>query len=1360
MSNIPDEHDSGLLDPVRTPMPPGDHEGGPGFRFLRPFVTPLLFRDGDAPTTTFGAVAQIDIGGFTRAVEEYSEQGSRALEALATLIGGCFDVLVGTVNRYGGAVHTFPGDGVVAVWEAPEDGLYDVVRSARECARELAGSFPTARRFSLKAGVGAGPLTILALGEPGSRREVLVTGSAMSDAAAALRRASGGQTVLAPSAERFAPHGRKDRNALSLTGYATRAPISVITATRDVGTFEVASLLDFMPRLVRERLQSGIDAWIGEFRNVSTIFAEIGAGEPATFDSTRKAYALMQECMKQYGGTIVQFCHDDKGLVSVMAFGAETSHEDDPNRALLASFSLREGLAAIGLDSAIGVSTGRVFSGLLGGQARMEFRLIGRVVNHAARLMNARQAILCDGATKDLATEFHFAAPVTLTDRKGRLSAQKPLARSTRTWMLPACFRRSESEIPVCGRTSEIARAEAWLAQLESLPRTSSRTLALVGEAGIGKTRLATHLAHKAETSGLRVVASQNQEAGPKVGLYAFRPILEQLFDLGERTPEDGKRLLREAVVSATGSSDLAPLLNDLYPLGVPDNPVTSGLSGADRAANRLALLARLLQASTNPTSPLDRATLVFLEDAHWMDPASWTLLNVLCSASEARIYFVLTLRPLPDASQRVAALVGSGRAQTLELGPLGRSDTAKLVAAYLGVNQATPQLVAMVERRSEGNPLFSREIVRSLLDRSLIVVTGRTARLAGSVSPAASVVPDSIEKLVRARLDRLSVRRQWLLKCASVIGLRFEQSLLESFPDAAPLGRLEEDLAALVDEELIERCAEQNSPMFAFRHTTIRDVVYATLLFEQRRNLHIAVAMALEAGPEADEQALIIFDHWRSAGEGWRALRYVARDGEKALRGGDYYAAREYFAYGVSALAGIDDENEQRRRAHWNQKLGEALVALGRHEQARVHLEAALRNLGETVPRSRIAVSLRTVIEFAWQWRRRRFGVPWKARAPDDSMSERAEIYEQLGYVFYASGDTLRGIHAAFGMLNRAEQGTADAVRARAYAAMGLTASVTPLRRLAEHYETAAYRTATSVDDRAVSGWVEWIASLRAAGEGRWPDVLEKTDRAIDTGRVGTASRLVVMASLTRAWALRVQGELGEAMELAALALQLGRGHGNHLWEAWAHLIEAECHLARRAYEATIRCSQRALAILLEESDRTEEARARGLMAAALFAQGQERKALLAAAECERVLRKLDLTSFLMLEGFAGVAEVHVTRCELAAEQEMGRAPRRLMRKAQSACQGLNRFARVFPVAKPRALQMQARLEIAAGRQRAAMKSFAQALQVAEQLDMPRESSLVSQVLERNYLTFPQEMRRGTDRARRTRGSNQTGST
>ena len=368
----------------------------------------------------------------------------------------------------------------------------------------------------------------------------------------------------------------------------------------------------------------------------------------------------------------------------------------------------------------------------------------------------------------------------------------------------------------------------------------------------------------------------------------------------------------------------------------------------------------------------------------------------------------------------------------------------------------------------------------------------------------------------------------------------------------------------------------------------------------------------------------------------------------------------------------------------------GEVQVALGRHGEAGAQLERALAILGAGVPSRRTAAALLAAGQVVRQLAHR--ALPAGPAHADDTDLRIARAYEQLGYVYYAAGDTVQGIHAALRMLNHAERAAhASDVLARAYAAMSLTVSVTPLRAAGGFYERMARTVAARLREETTSGWVNWIAALRAAGEGRLETVRRASLDAVACAERAADQRLWIMATLTGAWGANQEGRHEFAFELAETALERALTHGNRLWEAWALIARAEAAIEHGDPAATAEDCRRALDILAEQSDRTEEIRAGGLRARALFRLGERDDASLeAAAHVLSAAEGVDLTAFNMFEGFAGLCEFYIG----LAATEPASAGRERLNDARRALRALARFRRVFPVASARYDSLRRRLE------------------------------------------------------------------
>ena len=1290
-----------------------------------PYVSPLVYDRIDDAHQSCGVALQLDIGGFTASVERYSLAGTAGLEQIAELVGRCFGTLVDTIDVYGGAVHTFPGDSIIAVWETRPDALASALQQAVACAHELTRVRAAESTFPLKAAVGAGQMLIAPLGGIALRRELLVTGDALRQMAAALNIACAGQVVISAVAWReLAHHGRAA--LLNADNYLLNsAPLVARPEPRQRKSCTASKALEFVPRIVRERLLSGMSEWIGEFRHATVLMIQICDGAGDNLASLAAIFERLQRVIYDLEGSVVQLCHDDKGIVVLCALGIRQAHEDDPDRALLAALEVSRELDRSGHGSHCGVASGRLYCGLLGSRRRLDYRLVGNVVNIAGRLMALGRGVLCDANTKRRSRGFIFESSGELP-LKG-LAANLPVFRvkpgSVPGFPSSTATAAPSSAITLFGRDSELELARRWLQRAGC-----GDVLAIIGEAGIGKTHLASVVLSEARQAGRVTAFARSAESSASLPFRALRPVIEQLLDLDPEGGATRRSQLQAWVERACGSAAMAPLLEDIFPVGFEQTEATRTLEGEVRANNRLQTVSRLLLVAGRAQAREHGQVVVQVEDAQWLDDPTWTAMRVLAAAADSPFQFVLTARAAPTEVDVAFDLSGGERTTLLRLHPLDLDAVTRIAELRCGARHISRRLAVAIHARTDGNPFFCEELVMSLLEQGALEIEQGTVRLKDPALDLAQSISESVDKVLRTRMDRLPQSQQFVLKAASVIGLRFDVELLRVIHPHCSGVQLMADLAALVAGNLLHRQDDHGSH-YAFRHAVTRDVVYASLLFKQREELHGATARALESGSGLHTDVLEIFQHWRAANDVTRALSYVEQEGERALRLGDYAVAGEYFSFGVKHLPAVNNPGDG-KSARWNQQLGEVEVALGRHESARRHLERALALSGMGIPDGDIAAGLAITRQIVVQFLHRTVSQRHLTATRGDAYARAAEAYEQLGYIYYASGNTVRGVLASLRMLNLAERAAISPVLARAQAAMGLAVSVTPLRAMADFYEHAGRRVSVELRDERCAGWVGWIASLRAAGEARWAEVERGTDAAIHTATRYSDQRLHIMATLTRAWADHMLGNVEHAKTRARVALGIARDHGNHLWEAWALNAQAEADLMRGAHEEVAQSCQRVLDILSEESDLTEEIRAAGMLALALFALRQEDRAVHMADSLIARAHGVQLTSYLMLEGFAGIAEVRVALCEQARDSDSGIAQHQLM-AAQQTCRVLRRFAAVFPVAYPRYWYLVGRLYAADHQRPRAQLALARAAFEAQRLALPREYAQIVAAIE-----------------------------
>jgi predicted ATPase len=350
---------------------------------------------------------------------------------------------------------------------------------------------------------------------------------------------------------------------------------------------------------------------------------------------------------------------------------------------------------------------------------------------------------------------------------------------------------------------------------------------------------------------------------------------------------------------------------------------------------------------------------LIVIEDAHWLDSASWALLDALRRACPD-IGLLLTMRPLelergelaPIDLERLKA-----SAHELSLGPLEAEDAAALAAAVLEVEQLPTRVAALIAERSGGHPLFAEELGHALRDSGLLIIDNHRCRLRDEASDLAALnFPDRAHSLITSRLDALAPEQLIIAKVASVIGRSFERSLVAAIE---PLGLDAGALAEILDTRLIEArlLVREGEERYAFRHALIHEAAYAMTAFAQRRELHAKLAAELERrGLAADPvHAAVLAHHWRRGEDFVRCARELERAADHALRRGAAREAARFLCEVVSLCeqhpADVGAERDAFALARIERRIGEAYWALGSPSEADTHVLRALARLERRAP-------------------------------------------------------------------------------------------------------------------------------------------------------------------------------------------------------------------------------------------------------------------------------------------------------------------------------------------------------------------------------------------------------------------------
>ncbi len=909
-----------------------------------------------APTAEHAPAAVLfaDISGFTALTERLTHSGPAGVEELSGLLNAYFGQLIALITALGGDVVKFAGDALLAIWPATEEDLATSVRRAAQCAlsaQMLLHNYTTVQgiHLALRMGIGAGTVMTEQIGGVYGRWECLVTGPPLVQVGIAAGLAAPGEVVLEPEAWALVrdvcagtpilddkitrwqddkvtdtayqtlspPHPitPSPRQAVRLDDVLTPLPLRPVVMPRLAPEMD-AALRAYIPGAILARLRAGQSDWLAELRRITVLFINL---PDITFtappEQAHKAMCALQTALYRYEGSINKLSVDDKGVTLVAALGLPPlAHEDDAVRGVQAALAMLATLGSLGLRGAIGVTTGRAFCGTVGSAVRREYTMIGTIVNLAARLMQAagdlasptagaRRMILCDQATYQAARAqiaFEPQPPIMVKGVVTPIPVYCPLG------LGPAAAR---PQTALVGRAAEQIALEH---HTQALLRGGAGGVVLVeGEAGIGKSRLVADFIARARGAGMFTLLGAGAALERTSAYHAWRPVLTQLLRLDSADdPAQQRAIVLAQLAVAPDLLRLAPLLNGILPIDLPENDITTSLGSAPRAGQMRDLVIRLIQA----TARLVPVVLV-LEDAQWLDSASWAL--ALAVSRQVRpLLLVVATRPLEHpAAPEYRQLLDAPGAQHLRLDSLDPADNVALVCQRLGVSMLPEPITALILEKAQGNPFFSEELAYALRELGVIEVADGVCRLLpGTGDLRALNLPDTVQGVITSRIDRLTPPQQLVLKVASVIGRAFAFRLLRDiYPVAEDKAGLADTLAALRQLDLIVLDAPEPQPVYLFKHLITQEVAYNLMLFAQRRGLHRAIAEWYERGYADDLSPWypILAHHWGQASGGTvadhaalKAITYLEQAGKQALQNS---ASTEALALFDQALALLD---------------------------------------------------------------------------------------------------------------------------------------------------------------------------------------------------------------------------------------------------------------------------------------------------------------------------------------------------------------------------------------------------------------------------------------------------------------------
>ena len=717
---------------------------------------------------------------------------------------------------------------------------------------------------------------------------------------------------------------------------------------------------ELLAKLESARASGGMQ---GERRVVTMLFCDVQGSTAAAenldpeewAEIINGAFDYLISPVYRYEGTLARLMGD-----AILAFfGAPIAHEDDPQRAVLAGLDIVNDIGPYaeqvrrqwGIDFAVrvGINTGLVVVGEVGSDLRVEYTALGDAINLASRMEQTAQpgTVQISADTHKLVAplfEFEDLGGVEVKGKSEPVNAYRAIRRKE----VPGTLRGIEGlEAPLIGRDREMATLKGML---HDLSQGRGQIASVMGEAGLGKSRLMAELRQAAADEGLLYAGGDSGGAadngdGPGIGWYEGRSLSFQtstpyaLFvDLlggyfGLR-PDDGdadkaaKLSARVGQVSSQRVPEIAPFLATM--LGID---VTGDDAERVRYLEPPQLRARVFGATQElvEMAASKRPMVLVFEDLHWTDSTSLDLIEQLMPLTDRTALMIVALfRPSrQEPSWRfheVASRDYPHRYTSVSLEPLGEDSSRELVANLLHVEDLPERVRALILSKAEGNPFFVEEVIRSLLDAKLVVRENSRWRATREIENIA--LPDTLAGVITARLDRLDEESKRVAQTSAVIGREFPFDTLRDVHDST--GILDDSLVDLQRRELVRERSVVPRRVYMFKHALTQEAAYGSLLLRRRRELHKRVAECLqEIEPDSAHE---IAGHFVEAGEPVLALPYLVDAGDRAAGAYSTPEAIDLYSRALEILETVDDL-PLARRAY--EGLGGALTFAGDVQRA-----------------------------------------------------------------------------------------------------------------------------------------------------------------------------------------------------------------------------------------------------------------------------------------------------------------------------------------------------------------------------------------------------------------------------------------
>lgn len=1003
----------------------------------------------------------------------------------------------------------------------------------------------------------------------------------------------------------------------------------------------------------------------GERKWVTVMFADlVGFTRLAEAMDPEYVRDLMNACfnhlvpvINKFAGTVDKFIGDE-----IMAlFGAPKAHENDAERALRAALEMQAQLKnfnrsyQLSLNIHFGINTGLVIAGYIGSCHRQEYSVMGDAVNLAAHLAHWAQGgeILVGPDTfRQTLHIFNFRelGPLRLKGKSEPVLAYKLLGLRPK----PVAWRGIEARginSPLVGRDREINMLSNCL---ENLSAGKGGVVAILGEAGLGKSRLVAEMRRKFSADDFYFLEGRALSFSQGISYSPFLEIIQADAGIGHNDPEEERWLKLEKrgqELFPEDSIEILPYLATLLNLKIPElYSERVKYLDAETIGRQVFRAIKLYFGQLARRQPL---VLIF-EDLHWADQSSALLLeHLLPLTKEVPLLIWGVGRPEAGSPALNLRRVGIQNYpeyyQEIILYPLSPKESAQLLHNLLQVDNFFPSLAKEILDKAEGNPFFLEEIIRALIDLGVFArdkVTGKWRTIAKA---EATLIPDTLQGVIMARVDALSADLKELLKLASVIGRIFFYRVLQAL--AGNNYDLGPKLQELQNLEIVRERKRIPEWEFAFKHVLVQEAIYQSILIHKRREIHYQVGKCMEAlfADRLEEFYGLLAFHFSQA-QRWEIARdYLLKAGDQAGKMAADAEALEHYRRALQAHAqAFGNRWNPEEKALLERKMGEALFRRGHNQLGRDYMLRALNYLGRPYPQTRKGIYLAIGKNLMGQFGYRIFP---KLRhiKPKDKPSlaqELCQIYATMAWMDYFMAPPCLLLDSLL-ILNIAEKHGFAVEEVLASMGVGLAFNNLPLPWLAQFYHKRAVNLAEKIKKPHAIGQAYFGLALHEHHAlGNAPAALEYYHRSAKG--YWAAGNLRSWASVKMAQSLLwIPENIPERLRLCEEVIQVSQDAGDRQAWGWGLFMLASTLDQAGEIETAIAKMVQALDLVRSVPDYQVITYASAILARCYLRQGDLSQAFSALNEGANLIRQHHLKGFSCVPNFIYQAQAYLMWAE-----------------------------------------------------------------------------------------------------------------